>query len=511
VIAAEDLKVRARAAGARGESYSEWLWANDADGEAVCALRDAGDHSVEAAHREGARERKLAEGWVSIWTTAPRDYDAFGTEEVEQSGEWCGKVLRRVLAHPHHADYQSDRYGSGLHYSGREDPRVEEARRAERLAAEARERAAAEGRRAGGLFWLRELPDAELGADNDALDEEVHRRGCSWQDVRAERRRREELREAARIAAQWTRCRPLISDGATLVDDGAPSSVGAYGYRIPGRDPAVYANVRVKQHYDLRHRDDADRAEVAVYEGGHPVAYLGSVALVAARIARGELRLAREGEVFAPRAVLERIGCPFTEVARVEAFGRVAWVGRPLGSAGGIVLDDAGRLVRAKKLREAAEAVHRAQYFGAIEGRSFKLFDCGHPRSRPIRFAREGAEPVAATACVACGAARVGGEKEWRDSGCLELNVSGEWREGDRVELGASEGEAPPSPSEVALLRELHGAACGAPLALADLYRARRADVAALEKRGLWFSRSATQGNLTEAGAAALRGAQGAP
>ena len=92
MIAAEDLKVRARAAGARGESYSEWLWANDADGEAVCALRDAGDHSVEAAHREGARERKLADGWVTLWTTAPADYDSFGTEEVERCGEWCGKV-----------------------------------------------------------------------------------------------------------------------------------------------------------------------------------------------------------------------------------------------------------------------------------------------------------------------------------------------------------------------------------------------------------------------------------
>ncbi len=57
---------------------------------------------------------------------------------------------------------------------------------------------------------------------------------------------------------------------------------------------------------------------------------------------------------------------------------------------------------------------------------------------------------------------------------------------------------------DMVLLNELHAASRGSPLALRDLYRARSADVAALKEHGLWFVLSATQGNITEAGAAAL-------
>lgn len=60
---------------------------------------------------------------------------------------------------------------------------------------------------------------------------------------------------------------------------------------------------------------------------------------------------------------------------------------------------------------------------------------------------------------------------------------------------------------DMALLNDLENASRGGPLALRDLYRARHADVAVLEKRGLWFVLSATQGNITEAGAAALASA----
>jgi hypothetical protein len=37
-------------------------------------------------------------GWVAFWTTAPEDYDWFGTGTAEQCGEWKGKQLRRVVA-----------------------------------------------------------------------------------------------------------------------------------------------------------------------------------------------------------------------------------------------------------------------------------------------------------------------------------------------------------------------------------------------------------------------------
>lgn len=361
-----ELRVRARAAGLRGESYQDWLWElSDADGEAVCALRDAGDHSVEEAHREGARAWKVAGGWVSVWTTAPADYDCFGTEEVEQCGAWRGKVLRRVLAHPHHADYQEGRYGSGLHFSGREDPRIEEARLAERVAAEARERAAAEGRRAGGLFWLRELPDAEVeGEDEDALAETVFARGCSWQDVRAERRRRLDARVAVLVAADWRRCRALVPDGVTLVDDGSPGERGKYGW-IPGRAAAVFPDVRVRQHYDLRYRDDASQAEVVAFEGGQASERLGSLADVARRIEDGSLRLAREGEVFPPRPVLARLDLPLKEVLSVDAGGGAqAWVGRLRLSFEAIVLDERGRLVRKKAVVERALRALRERDFG---------------------------------------------------------------------------------------------------------------------------------------------------
>ena len=63
------------------------------------------------------------------------------------------------------------------------------------------------------------------------------------------------------------------------------------------------------------------------------------------------------------------------------------------------------------------------------------------------------------------------------------------------------------SEPDMALLNDLEKASRGGPLALRDLYRARRADVTVLQKRGLWFVLSATQGNITEAGAAALASA----
>ena len=361
-----ELRDRARAAGARGATYQDWLWDEGPNaGEAVCALRDAGDHSVEEAHREGARAKKVTDGWVAIWTTAPADYDCFGTEEVERCGTWCGKALRRVLAHPHHAVYQEDRYGSGLHFSGREDPRVEEARRVERLAAEARERAAAEGRRAGGLFWLRELPEAELeGDDEDALDALLRERGCGWPDVRAERKRRAEARAAAARAAQWARCRALFPDGATLIDDGAPSRDGSYGFRIPGRDPAAYRAVEVRVGYRVEAgfaKPDADEALVHA-NGGQSI---GSLADVAARIERRELRLARPDEHVPPLAVVERLGCSFKEVLRFDvAAGPHVWVGRPRFAYDPVVLDDRGHLVRKKAIVEAALRALRERDFG---------------------------------------------------------------------------------------------------------------------------------------------------
>jgi hypothetical protein len=92
----------------------------------------------------------------------------------------------------------------------------------------------------------------------------------------------------------------------------------------------------------------------------------GSLASVAERLERGDLRLAREGEFFPPRAALARIGCEsWKDVLRVELDGKVAWVGRPRFSYDDpLVVDGDGRVVRVKKLREAAERALREKTYG---------------------------------------------------------------------------------------------------------------------------------------------------
>jgi hypothetical protein len=153
------------------------------------------------------------------------------------------------------------------------------------------------------------------------------------------------------------------------VDEGSPGRVeyiGSSPYRTPGRDPKVWHSVVVVPHYAVA--DDAEEARVVVRTWDKHAAkddYVGSLANVADRLARGELRLAREGEHLAPRVVTERLGWArsWKDVLRVEVEGQVAWVGRD-GSWAPMVLDDAGRLVRKKRLREAAEAALRAKTFG---------------------------------------------------------------------------------------------------------------------------------------------------
>jgi hypothetical protein len=57
-------------------------------------------------------------GTVTIFTTAPSDYDYGYTTEIEAIaavGTYRGKVWRRVEIVANRADYQCRRYGSGCH------------------------------------------------------------------------------------------------------------------------------------------------------------------------------------------------------------------------------------------------------------------------------------------------------------------------------------------------------------------------------------------------------------
>ena len=57
----------------------------------------------------------LAPTLVSTYTTAPVDYDGFGTETVAIVGMFHKKPLRHVETPVEHVEWQRMRYGSGLH------------------------------------------------------------------------------------------------------------------------------------------------------------------------------------------------------------------------------------------------------------------------------------------------------------------------------------------------------------------------------------------------------------
>lgn len=352
-----DLEALARAAGRAGMAYDDWTGSEElyAALEAYDAAGARFDtRACEAAFREGRREYRLAGGWRRIWTTAPEAYDQFGTTTVEACGMYGHKPLRCVLVDPAHAEYQMGRYGSGLHGSWDEDPREREARWEAARRAEEQEREDRARRRAEGLEWLK-TADVDTILEGDDVDA-LGSRCLEWSDLRAEQRRRREEREASERAEKWARYRATFSDGATLIDNGTPGYRGYYGW-IRGRDPDAWRSCVVKPHYAKA--DDPDEALV-VAEGGVDV---GTLEYVADKLAAGEFRVAAVGEHVPPRAVLKRVGCLYTEVIRAELGGQVAWVGKPQFGSEPLILDEEGKVVRKKALREAALAAYHEWLF----------------------------------------------------------------------------------------------------------------------------------------------------
>ena len=296
-----------------------------------------------------------------------------GTETLEtvmaeshDGGLWHGKTLRRVMMDPKYAGYQAARYSSGLHPTWDEDPRIEEARAAERAAKHRADAKARDEKRAAGLVWLATAnldTGGKVGEEEDTW--EAH--GLTYQDVRTEVARRAAAAADEKRAAEWERCLAIVKEGSIILDPGCDSKRGEFGV-IRGRDAHVYYNVRIVRSWP----DDVEHANV-MGEGPRGPYNAGSVADVAARLSgttlvpeissgecfahpgqRGPWRVVSADEV-PPRPVLERIGhAHYASIRRVEAAGRVVWVGRPTYGET-LVLDEKGHLVRAKKVLEAIQ------------------------------------------------------------------------------------------------------------------------------------------------------------
>ena len=341
-----DLLILARAAGAAGRSWADWQCGDD-----VQAFADADGfegqpgrlliQACEKAFAEGVREHRINGGWIVAWTTAPDDYDSMGTETIPPAdgtatddaateGDYHGKPLRRVMMDPKHAGYQADRYSSGLHPTWTEDPRIVDAAAAERAAKTLADEKTRQASRDRGREWLKRATDAELEAA-DATTEDEH--GFFTTDLREERARREQAAKEAARAAEWARCLAIVPEGCTIVDHGCDAVRGQFG------------------------------VEGAFHDSSPGSTNAGSLAYVADWLTKGEADgFTKKLEIVPvdsvpPRPVLERIGHEhLKDIRRVEAAGRVVWIGRPtFGET--MVLDEKGHIVRAKKVLEAVHGL----------------------------------------------------------------------------------------------------------------------------------------------------------
>ena len=189
----------------------------------------------------------------------------------------------------------------------------------------------------------------------------VRARCLRWEDARDERGNRKAKREAEERAATWGRCRAAVPDGATLIDPGSEGYRGFYGW-VPGRAPEAWRGIKVWPSH--ARPDDASEAWVYDERGPGEDSLVGSLLDVADDIAKGVKRLAGQNEVVPPRAVIDRIGVAYTEILRVELGGKAAWVGMPTFAREPLVLDDLGKIVRTKALREAGERAWRGKLYG---------------------------------------------------------------------------------------------------------------------------------------------------
>lgn len=338
----------ARAAGASGRTWGDYT-CNDEELAAYCEDHAFDTDAIAAAFEQGRLEHK-ARTWVTRWTTAPVEYDGMGTEDLGPAGEWRGKPLRRVLIEPRSLTWQVDRYASGLHGAWEEDPNTADAREREKRERWAREDAERNAKRAAALAELTTMETAHLQHLHD-LDEPPH--GLEYGDVRDELKRRRDAAQERDRLAEIERCRALVPAGATLIDDGAPSTQGRWG-RIPGRDPNIWYDIEIGYVYPHMSADD-----VVVWEqGGASARAIGGLESVAEWLTSGHLRTPRDGEMIPPRPVVERVGrARWKHIRRYEIRGRVVYVAPVAYSMDDPwVLDENGKKVRGKLVQDAVAA-----------------------------------------------------------------------------------------------------------------------------------------------------------
>lgn len=348
-MTAHDIERIAREMGASGRAWNDFA-SDDATQDFVTTHDNAPDAYVEtwkAAFNVGEVEYLTAQGWISQWTTAPDDYDCFGTVTAEQCGDWHGKPLRRILSHPHHAGYQASRNSSGNHPTWSVDPRIEEREATERRERWQLEDAARATRRETGLAWLATASEDEIEEAKER--DEVESRGLKYVELRDEIKRREAVLAETERAAEWDRCRAAFEDGVIIVDEGTPGYRGTWGW-VAGRPTHIYYGVRLTGDW----RKVADEAVVE----GASRDNAGSLAMVADSLACGRMRVVAENDV-PPEPVVRRIGHErWKTIVRAEVAGRVVWVGRVSSWSEPLVLDSAGKIVRAKGARSAALAAY---------------------------------------------------------------------------------------------------------------------------------------------------------
>lgn len=345
--ALSDLVKLARAAGAAGQSWDRWIMSDEAQDliMSVDSFDQAEQDAIERAFAEGRAEKLAATGRI-IYTTAPKDYDGGSAVELAVLGDFFGRPLRKIVVEPEEYDWQANRYASGTYGVWDKDP-IEEDRRVQAEHDRHRaEMAAADAKHAAGREWLRTASDAEL-ANEDLCWE----RGCTWKDVREEKERRQAAEQEEGRTSEWARVSAIIPEGATLIDDGEFIPAPMVGLRPIQRAAAIYYDAHIEHGWP----DDIEHAQVvAAAERG--TKRIGSAAHVADMLAKGKFRVAKEGEV-PPRAVAARIGFErWRDIKRIAVGGKVVWVGRATFGSADLILDEKGKLVRAKKIVEAAQA-----------------------------------------------------------------------------------------------------------------------------------------------------------
>lgn len=348
----DELCKRVRELATTGKDWNR-VTSDESIGDAWETLFDTAEFDrqvIEAAFVEGRRVHRMANGWVIAWTDARCDYDQFDTEELE-CHEWHHRPLRKVLMNPSNAVYQRSRYSSGANVWD-EDPREIERKIRETID---RENAEAEQRklvREEGLSWLH-TADLSQRTDEDLFDSELRSRGLTWSDLRREQKRRDDEQEAAERLTEWNRCRSMFADGCTIVDRGRDAQ--RYGKEIAHeRSCNVYRNVRIVPRSDR----PFDIKEARVEADGDWVGFLW---FVAERLTEGQYRVADANERFPPAAVMKTLApLRLDRVHRIETEGRTVYAMRERYDYSTImVVDEKGRVVRKRSIKETAERVVR--------------------------------------------------------------------------------------------------------------------------------------------------------